>query len=145
MITYITNFLLTEWIWSFTKGISHVPLNFLLLFMLFKLWDHMSWLKAFVLSVLLSIGSFLFFFMFVNIVLVWGLAIPFVLPEDTYSGSYNILNTSLVLAIIYSLLQITGLSIAHQWTRFNLWRAYLCVICANLITALLVYKITFNM
>ena len=145
ILTSITNFLITEWIWSFTQGISHVSINFIILFMLLKLWDHMSWLKALLLSFFLSVGSFLFFFMLLTIVLVWGLGVTFVLPEDTYAGTYNILNTSLVLAALYSLLQIAGLSIAHKWIRFNLWRAYLCVISANAIAALLVYKITFNM
>ena len=145
MVTHITNFLITELIWSFTGGFSHLPINFLLLFMLFKLWDHMSWMKAFLMSLLLTIGAFIVFFGFVNLILVWGFQVPYVLPDDTYSGSYNILNTSIILAAIYSALQILGVIIARHWTPFNLWRAYLCILSANLMSALLVYKITFNM
>ena len=145
MITHITNLLITELIWSFTGGLSHVPINFLLLFLLFKLWDHMSWLRAFLLSFLLSVGAFVFFFMITNIILVWGLGVAFVLPEDTYVGTYNILNTSLILGAIYSALQIAAIAIAHQWLHFNLWRAYLCILSANAMSALLVYKITFTM
>lgn len=145
MLTPITNLVITEWIWSFTGGISQIPLNFLLLFMLFKLWDHMSWLKAFLMSLALSIGAFIVFFSLVYGILVWGLKVPYVLPEDTYVGSYNILNTSLILGAIYSVIQIIAIKVAHKWTHFNLWRAYLCIICANIMSALLVYKITFTM
>lgn len=145
MFTQITNFLITEWIWSFTGGLSHLPVNFLLLFMLFKLWDHMSWFKAFLMSFLLTVGAFLIFFGFVNGIVVWGFNISYILPDDTYVGTYNILNTSLILAVIYSLIQIIIVMAAHYWMRFNLIRAYICIICANLMSALVVYKITFNM
>jgi hypothetical protein len=145
MLTHITNFLITEWIWSFTGGLSHLPINFLLLFMLLKLWDHMSWLRAFLMSFLLTVGAFIIFFGVINLVIVWGLKIPFKLPEDTYAGAYNVLNTSLILAAIYSAIQMIGVAIAQHWAHFNLWRAYLCILCANVMSALLVYKITFNM
>ncbi len=145
MFTHLTNLLITEWIWSFTAGISQIPINFLLLFILFKLWDHMSWLKAFLMSLVLSIGAFLVFFGMVYGILVWGLKTPYVLPEDTYVGSYNILNTSLILAAIYSVIQIIAIKLARKWTSFNIWRAYLCILCANIMSALLVYKITFSM
>lgn len=145
MLTHVTNFLITEWIWSFTGGLMHVPINFLLLFMLLKLWDHMSWLKAFLMSLLLTLVAFISFFGLVNLIVVCGLKVPYVLPNDTYAGTYNILNTSLILAAIYSLIQIVGLNIARYWTNFNLWRAYLCILSANIMSALLVYKITFNM
>ena len=145
MFTYITNFLITEWIWSFTGGLSHLPVNFVLLFMLFKLWDHMSWLKALLMSLVLTLSAFVIFFGFVNGVIVWGFKIPYLLPDDTYAGTYNILNTSLILAAIYSLIQIALIMGAHYWARFNLIRAYICIICANILSALVVYKITFNM
>jgi hypothetical protein len=145
MVTHITNFLITEWIWSFTGGLSHLPVNFLLLFMLFKLWDHMGWFKAFFMSLLLTISAFVIFFGFVNGIVVLALKIPYVLPTDTYAGTYNVLNTSLILAAIYALIQIVIITIAHYWSRFNLIRAYICIIFANLMSALVVYKITFNM
>ncbi len=145
MFTYITNFLITEWIWSFTGGLSHLPANFLLLFMLLKLWDHMSWLKAFLMSFLLTVSAFIIFFGFVNIVIVWGFKVPYVLPDDTYVGTYNILNTSLLLAVIYSLIQMVVVKVAHHWMHFNLFRACLCIISANIMSALLVYKITFTL
>lgn len=145
MLTHLSNFLITEWIWSFTGGLSHLPVNFILLFMLLKLWDHMSWLKAFLMSLLLTLAAFIIFFAFVNGIVVWGFEIPYVLPDDTYSGTYNILNTSLILAAIYSIIQIGIVMTAHHWMHFNLFRAYLCIIFANVMSALLVYKITFNM
>jgi hypothetical protein len=145
MFTQITNFLITEWIWSFTGGLSHLLINFFLLFILFKLWDHMSWVKAFLMSFILTIGAFIIFFGFVNVVIVWGFNVPYVLPDDTYKGTYNILNTSLVLGVIYALIQMMMIMIAHHWSHFNLIRAYICIIFANVMSALVVYKITFNM
>ncbi len=144
MVTQITNFFLTQWIWSITTGSAYIIINFLLLFALFKLWDHLSWMRAFLLSIVLTIGGFFIFFAFVGIILVWWLQVPYVLPEDAYSGSYNTLNTALILAAIYSLLQVVLLLFINKWKKLNLWRAFLCVVCANIMTALLIYKITFS-
>ena len=102
MLSTIGNFVLTEWIWSITTASWYIPIQILLLFLLLKLWDHLGWVRALSLSVLLTIGSFLIFFAIVHFVGVKMLGISYVLPEDAYSGSYNILNTSLVLAAIYS-------------------------------------------
>lgn len=144
MLSSIGNFVLTEWIWSITTVSWYIPINILLLFLLLKLWDHLGWVRALSLSVLLTIGSFLIFFAAVHFVGVKLLGIKYVLPEDAYSGGYNILNTSLVLAAIYSGIQTFLLFIIDRFTSVRYWTACLCVITANILTAFLVYKLTFN-
>jgi hypothetical protein len=144
MMASITNFLLTQLIWSITGGLSHIPISFILLFILLKLWDHLSWVRAFSLSLTLTASAFGLFFIPLVVILVWVLQVPYILPEDTYQGSFDYLNTSLMLACIYSVLQITLLLFLRKWFRFNFWRTALCVICAHLMSALLVYKMTFN-
>lgn len=144
MLSTMGNFVLTEWIWSITTVSWYIPIHILLLFLLLKLWDHLGWVRALSLSVLLTIGSFLFFFAAVHFVGVKLLGIQYVLPEDAYSGSYNILNTSLVLAAIYSGIQTILLFIIDRFTSVRFWTAFLCVITANILTAFLVYKLTFN-
>jgi hypothetical protein len=144
MLSTIGNFVLTEWIWSITTASWYIPIHILLLFLLLKLWDHLGWVRALSLSVLLTIGSFLIFFAAVHFVGVKLLGISYVLPEDAYSGSYNILNTSLVLAAIYSCIQTILLFIIDRLTPVRFWTAFLCVITANILTAFLVYKLTFN-
>lgn len=144
MVSAMGNFVLTEWIWSITTASWYIPINILLLFLLLKLWDHLGWVRALSLSVLLTIGSFLFFFAAVHFAGVKLLGIQYVLPEDAYSGSYNILNTSLVLAAIYSGIQTILLFIIDRFTSVRFWTAFLCVITANILTAFLVYKLTFN-
>lgn len=69
----------------------------------------------------------------------------YVLPEDAYSGSYNILNSSLVLAAIYTAIQTMLLFIIDKVTSIRFWTAFLCVITANIVSAFLVYKLTFNL
>jgi len=144
MLMVINNLLLTELLWSITTFKIHIVINFLLLFTLLKLWDHLSWVRAFLLSIALSVGAFIIFFVLVSGILVWGFDISYTLPHDADSGTYNILNSSLILAGIYSLLQMFIVGLVNQWKSSNVWRIFACVLCANLMTALLVYKIMFN-
>lgn len=143
MLVSLSNFIITEWIWSFTGGFSHLPLNFLLLFLLFKLWDHMSWFRAFIISFVLTVGAFLLFFCTIWIAL-WALRITYMLPDDAYMGSYDILNTSLILAACYASIQMAGVWYMRHWISFNVWRAYACILSSNIMSAILVYKITFE-
>lgn len=140
MITLISNFFVTQLIWSITNGIYHLALSFILLFMFLKLWDHLSWFRAFWIAFFLVISSFALFFALVNVIFVWGLKIPYVLPEDTYQGNYNYLMTSLFLGFIYILLQTIQLFIIRHWIRLQIWRVFLCIVCANVMSSLLVYK-----
>lgn len=144
MLTSIINFLLTEWIWSITGGWYHIPLSCILMFVLLKLWDHLGWIRAFLLSIFLVFGSFLIYFGLIWGIFVSVLNVEYVLPADTYQGVYDHLNTSLILAAIYSLIQMIMLFFLHKWVRFNFWRTLLCVVSANLLAALLVYKMTFG-
>lgn len=144
MLTIITNFLITEWIWSITTGTAYLIINFFLLFALLKLWDHLRWLHAFLLSLCLTVGAFLIFFSIIGIILVWWLHVPYVLPDDAYKGTYNTLNSALILGGIYTLLQFLMARIIRHWKKLNIWRTFLCIACANLMTALLIYKITFK-
>lgn len=144
MLTFLINFFLTEWIWSITGGSYHIPISCLLMFVLLKLWDHLGWIRAFLLSVFLTFGAFIIYFGLIWVIFVWGLGIEYSLPADTYQGSFDHLNTSLILAAIYSLLQMIMLFFLHKWVRFNFWRTLLCALSANLLTAFLVYKITFG-
>lgn len=139
------NFVLTQWIWSITSATWYIPINVLLLFLLLKLWDNLGWVRALALSIVLTVGSFLIFFASVHFIGVKLLGMTYVLPEDTYSGSYNILNSSLVLAAIYSGIQSILLFIFDKCSSIRYWTALACVCSANILTAFLVYKLTFNM
>lgn len=141
----IANFILTEWIWSIAAGAWYITINILLLFLFLKLWDQLGWVRALSISILLTISSFLIFFGFVYGVCVKLLGMQFVLPEDTYTGSYNILNTSLILSGIFIVIQSLLLFIINKFTSVHYMTALLCVIASNLMTAFLVYKIMFNM
>lgn len=141
----IANIILTEWIWSIASGAWYITINILLLFLFFKLWDQLGWVRALSLSVLLTISSYLIFFGSVYAIGVKLLGMQFVLPDDTYAGTYNILNTSLVLAAILILIQSFLLGMINKFTRIRYMTAVMCVFASNILTALLVYKITFNM
>ncbi|GMU18943.1 MAG: hypothetical protein AMXMBFR12_01350 [Candidatus Babeliales bacterium] len=145
MLPILGNFLITEWIWSITTASLYIPINILLLFLLLKLWDNLGWVRALSLSIFLTIGSFLLFFSTIYYAGIKLLGIQFVLPEDTYSGSYNILNSSLVLAGIYSAFQVLLLFVIDKFTSIRFWTAFLCVITSNILAAFLVYKLTFNL
>lgn len=141
----MSNFFITQLIWSITLGSYHLPFSFLLLFLLLKLWDHLSWLKALALSLFFSIGTFAIFFSIVWLVIVWGFHFSYILPEDTYHHSHDYLNTSLLLAFIYIFLETLQLSLLRKWMKINFWRMFLCILFANVMSALLVYKMTFTL
>jgi len=143
MVHYITNFLLTHWLWSITGGFWHLCVNSLLLFLLLKLWDHLPFIRALALSLFLTVGSFVIFFTVVG-GLMWAFDVSYTLPEDPMQGTYNILNASLVLAGIYIALQTAQLNFFYNWiSPKKFWRTFLCIVCSNIITALLVYKVNF--
>lgn len=143
MTEYINNFLLTQWLWSITGGFWHLSINSIVLFLLFKLWAHLPFIKSLALSLFATIGSFIIFFICFG-GLIWGLHVTYVLPEDALQGDYNILHASLILATIYTVLQTTHLAFFIRWIPAGrLWRIFLCIVCANFISAFLVYKINF--
>lgn len=145
MTNSITNFLLTQWLWSITGGYSHIFINIFLLFLLLKLWDHVKFTKALALSVFLNLGAFIVLFAFVGGILAWGFNISYSMPPDTYQGTYNPLNTSLILAAMYTVIQMLLFIGINHWMHINKWRTFLSIICSNGMSALLVYKLTFSL
>ena len=140
MLTMLTNFLITQVIWSITIGLPHITTNMVLLFLLLKLWDHLRTVHAFVLSLVLNLGAFLVFIGMSYGILVWGFNISYVMPQNAYHGHNNFLITSLGMAGIYIVLQSIIIAIINQYKRFNIGRAFVCIVCSNLVTALLIYK-----
>lgn len=135
----LTNFFITQLIWSITAGLSHISINIVLLFLLLKLWDHLKITYALLLSFILNIGSFL---LFIGVVggLLRAFNIPYVMPQSPYQGYHDFMTTSVGLAGIYIVIQSIILTIIGQYKPLNMWRAFLCIVCSNLVTALLVYK-----
>ncbi len=139
MMNMLTNFFITQLIWSITVGLCHVTINTIILLLLLKLWDHLKITYAFLLSILLNIGAFL---LFVGIVggFLWAFNIPYVMPQSPYQSYHDFMTTSVGLAGIYIVIQSIILTIIGQYKPLNMWRAFLCIVCSNLVTALLVYK-----
>lgn len=138
-MSMLTNFFITQLIWSITVGLPHVTTNAVILFLLLKLWDHLKITYALLLSLLLSIGSFLLFIAIVGGA-VWFFNIPYQVPTNPYQTYPDFLTTSLALAGIYIVLQSLMVIILGQCKHINMWRIFLCIVCSNLVTALLVYK-----
>ncbi len=143
MMPQVTNFLITQLLWNVIAGSYYIVFNFLLLFLLFKTWDHLSWSRALLLSLFFSIGTFVLFFLIVNGI-VKSLNVSYWLPDDTYKGTYNYLHTSLIHSIIYMFIQSILLFFVHLFMRLNVGRMMLSIICANIMCALIIYKIMFN-
>lgn len=141
MFTMLSNFFITQLIWNITIGSYHLPINIVVLGMLLKLWDHLTAVKALALSLFLTICAFVIFIALVAGIFAWGLNVPYVLPADTYQGYYDYLSTSLISAAFYTVLQSGIAVIIHQWDHLNLWRVFMCIVCSNLLTSLLVYKL----
>lgn len=142
-MSVIANFLVTELIWSITFGLYHLVVSFLLLFLFLKLWDHIRTIRALWLSAYFVMGAFMIFFIIVGGILMRGFGIPYALPEDTYQGTYSYLTTSILLGVVYAGLQTLLLIGLSYVVRINMPRIFLCIVFANLLAALLVYKFSF--
>lgn len=135
----LTNFFITQLIWSITVGLPHVTINTIILFLLLKLWDHLKLTHALLLSLILSIGSFLLFIGTVGGIISFFNS-AYVIPSSPYQNQIDFLTTSLALAGIYIVVQSLMVIVIGQFKSINMWRAFVCVVCSNLLTFPLVYK-----
>lgn len=141
MISTITHFLLTELIWGLTGGIYHTPLSFLLLFILLKLWDHVRFVRALWLSLFFAAGAWIIFMAGIAGIM-WLFNVHYLLPEDTYHPFYSYLSASLSFAALITLIQWVQLFILKRFVRVRFWHVFVCILCANVMSAVLVYKLT---
>lgn len=134
-------FLLTQWLWSIIWGINQLCIAWVLLFILLKLWDHLSFLKAFLLSTGLSISAYIVFFTFGYVLLIMALDIQYIPPANAYEVSESILVSALFLAGIYSAIQCAFVLLIRKRSKLHWHRVGMSILFSNILSALIMYKL----
>lgn len=139
MFTTIGNFILSEWIWSVTRGIYHIPWNIIIMIILLKFFLRINMVS----TVFLSIGAQLFSTIALTII---TLGTMLLLGKGSGPESYTHIPTPIhafiYLGIIYAALQTIFFTIFAQKHAVRLsWMIVIAMISNNL-TVLLNYLFT---
>jgi len=139
-IQTIEYFFLNTWLWGMTWGISHVPINIIVMFALFKFIGRLKIMTAILFAFFSMVfGSALYtlivsFFVFV-------VKLQFIPLDITYGTEYsNFLLASIYLGLIYSVLQMIFFLMVNKFYEINLRIITLIVFVSNIISSLLVYR-----
>jgi len=135
----IGNFILSEWIWSVTWGIYHIPCNIIIMIILLKFFLRLNMVAA----VFLSIGAQLFSVAALTIVTIGTML---VLGKgggpETYANTPTPIHAFVCLGLIYAILQsIFFVFIAQRQAMHLSWLVAITFISNNL-TVLFIYLFT---
>lgn len=135
MLTSVSHFFLSEWLWSVTRGGYHAPIN---IFVMIGVCIFILRQKT-VPSVLLAVSANLFsFFLFTGIVYYFNIDyIPG--HDDTYVVK-GLLLSCMYLGAIYAALQTVYLFGLRMLFSMNLPPLILMVWASNFITAFIMYR-----
>ncbi len=131
----LNQWLLSEWIWSMTWGIYHVPLATLCMILLFHFYMKMRLYKAFWVSLMASLFAIAVYSLYVPgfLIYVLGLATDWV--ADPFPAA-------LYLGIIYGFLQSCFFWLQSIWLPVDMQRVLMVISLSNLIAALIIFKLT---
>lgn len=136
MLTGISQFLLSEWLWSVTKGNYHTPIN---IFVMIGITIFILRQKT-VPSVLLAVSANIFsFFLFTGIIKF--LNIDYVPEHDDVYIVKDLLWRCVHLGFIYSMLQTFYLALLRLFFTFNMRPLIWMIWVSNLITAWIMYRV----
>ena len=141
MMNYMANFFLTQWLWSVTFGMYQLLIATVLFFLLLKLWDHLTLLRALAMSVGLSVGAFLILSAGVILIVIGAFDMKYVLPANPYEDQFTVFSSALSLAAIYIVLEFILVLIAKRWFRLQVYNVMVSAFVANILAALIVYKL----
>jgi hypothetical protein len=132
-------FFLSEWLWSITWGLYHIPINSAILFLLLKLCFRGSTIFMGLLAVAAQIVSFLLLTLFVVLVSIYLCGTVYCVPVDIYQNEcLTGVQAALFLAGIYACLQILFFITTVAWHKLPLLSMGLLVVLSNLCTVLFV-------
>lgn len=136
MLTAISQFLLSEWLWSMTSGGYHMPIN---IFVMIGITIFILRQKT-VPSVLLAVSANVFsFLLFTGIIKL--LNIDYVPEHDHVYVVKDLLWRCVHLGFIYSTLQMLYLAILRVFFTFNMRPLIWMVWVSNVITAWFMYRV----
>lgn len=142
MFASITDFLFSQWIWNITWGVYYLPVNIFVFFVLLKIVGKFSVLNSAVYSFFSNVVSFLLYSLFVVGVLVFLMGYEYI-PQDPYTQQVlDATKPTVSLGIIYTILQSALLIFKFRNNVAGLVRLLALIIASNIISVLIICKIT---
>ncbi len=135
----VADFFLSEWLWSITRGLWHIPVNIFIMFLLTKLTVHYSTSATFLLSLLANLFSLIAFTILVGSIIVFVLGLNYLPSESAYNGDYSSFVASLFLAVVYALLQSLFFYLISKHYTVALWHMIAIAFLSNVMAAQFVY------
>ena len=135
MLTAISQFFLSEWLWAFTRGGYHAPIN---IFVMIALCIFILRQKT-VPAVLLSVSANLFaFFVFMGIG--YFLKVDFVPEHDNTYVIQSLLVSCFSLGVIYATLQTLYIMLLRTMFSMNVPPLIIMAWISNIITAWIMFR-----
>jgi hypothetical protein len=135
MLTSVSHFFLSEWLWSVTRGGYHAPIN---IFVMIGVCIFILRQKT-VPSVLLAVSANLFsFLLFTGVI--YSFNIDYVPGHDDIYVVKGLLATCIALGAIYSVLQTVYLLGLRMLFSMNLSPLIMMIWASNFITAWIMYR-----
>ncbi|MCL5876163.1 MAG: hypothetical protein M1114_06870 [Candidatus Dependentiae bacterium] len=144
MLSVIADFFLSEWLWSITWGLYHIPVNIFIMFLLTKLTVHYSTRATLLLSLLANIFGLIAFTILVGSIIVFVIGLNYLPAESAYSGDYSSFAASLFLGIVYALLQSLFFYLVSKQYTIQVWHMISIALLSNVMAAQFVYLLLKN-
>lgn len=142
--TNLGHFFLSEWIWSITWGMYHIPCNMILMLFFFKFFLRIGMVPTVLMVVSSHLVAFFLYSLFVVGGLIYGVGLQYG-PEVGSSMVPTPLFACLFLGIIYAALQGLCFVVINRFYHFHVSWALVLAVVSNLLTALVVYLLlSFN-
>lgn len=137
MLRYVADFFSGLWLWNMTWDWYHVPINFLLLCLLFNIFAHMNIVQSVLLSLLAHLYAYIIFSLLVAGFLTYLLNYSYDPNTATYVPDPA--HACFYLGTIYAALQISFLALVNIKYKLHLFTAMVVVIISNCLSAGIAY------
>lgn len=138
LIYSFVQFLISEWIWSFTFALYHPIITVLIMTLLLIKYAKQKIIPSVFYAICSQVYASLMFTLIIHVIFDMVLGITF----DAYETNNMIhpLASCFLLGMIYSGLQISFFALIRAWYRFPFERFSIAVCISNTVAALIVFK-----
>lgn len=138
MLYELTDFFISQWIWSLTWGIYQLPLSCLFMFLLLKWVEHLKFIRSFLVAVFIHASTL--FIIWVTMMII-TFCLEYVPNMEQFSPCISVLNSCLSLAFIYVLIQTFFFIIFARALKVVWYHGIVFSLVSNLSAAIVLYKV----
>ena len=143
MLHQIGQFLLSEWLWSVTWDWHHLPINIVLMCLLFKWLLRANIIPAVFLAFSSHLFAFVTYSIFVVFVLMYLIGLEYI-PSEVPKNIIGPLKASIFLGLIYTALHMCFFLLINRRYKLNISGIFLITILSNMMTSLFVYSLVYT-